>query len=181
MSRKPNQTKAHRVLDAVWVVIMLVLLLVAAQAFNMRTLCTYMGTDYRGYFTSAQIALERGFASVYDHGIQSEYQSVLSHPCATESLPPMERVSMPYLPVFVLLFLPLRIPGFTAGYIFWIFLNLLILVYYLLRFSRALGVQLGGFQLLQWVVCLPVIVNLYLGQMNVFLMLCLGEFTLALF
>ena len=87
---------------------------------------------------------------------------------------------MPYLPVFVLLFLPLRIPGFTAGYIFWISLNLLILVYYLLRFSRALGVQPGGFQLLQWVVCLPVIVNLYLGQMNVFLMLCLGEFTLAL-
>ena len=180
MSPKPSQTKVYRVLDALWVVIMLVLLLVAVQAFNLRNLCTYMGTDYRGYFTSAQIAVERGFASVYDHRIQSEYQSALSHPCAAESLQPMERVSMPYLPVFVLFFLPLRIPGFTAGYLFWISLNLLILVYYLLRFSRALGVQPRGFPLLQWVVCLPVIVNLYLGQMNIFLMLCLGEFTLAL-
>jgi hypothetical protein len=171
---------ASRLLDWAWLVMMLVLLVLAMFAFNTRDLCAYMGTDYRGYYTSAQIALERGFASVYDHDIQVEYQSLLSHPCAAESLPPMERVSMPYQPVFVLLFLPMTAFGFTSGYVLWVALNLGVIYIYLLRFSKALSVSLTTFRLLQWLVCLPMITNLYLGQMNVFLMVCLAEFTLAL-
>lgn len=180
MHDNPSQVKISKFVDGVWVVIMPLVLLVTLLAFNLRSLCTYMGTDFRGYYTSAQIAIERGFASVYDHSVQSEYQSILSHSCAAESLPAMERVSMPYLPVFVLLFLPLQLPDFTAGYLLWVCVNLAILVLYPLRFAKALGVRPGGFHLLQWVICLPVIVNLYLGQMNLVLMLCLGEFTLAL-
>lgn len=159
---------------------MLGLLAFTLKGYHLDRLCAYMGTDFRGYYTSAQIALERGFASVYDHETQIEYQSVLSHRCAEESLPPMARVSMPYLPVFVLLFLPLGSFSFTTSYLIWVGVNLGLLVIYLLRFSKALGVKLNAFHILQWVICLPVISNLYLGQSNIFLVLFLGEFTLAL-
>jgi hypothetical protein len=182
-SSERHQVKPHyasRLVDVIWVVMMLVLLVFAVSAFNARSLCAYMGTDYRGYYTSAQIAMERGFASVYDPELQGEYQAAFSHPCAPEWLPPMERVSMPYLPVFVLLFLPLTAFSVTSGYLVWVAVNLVILYIYLVRFTRALEVRLSVFRQLQWMICLPVIANLYLGQINVFLLVCLGEFTLAL-
>lgn len=181
---RAEQTQPHinasRLLDWTWAVTLLVLLAITAYKVNPKNLCAYMGTDFRGYYTSVQIALERGFGAVYDPEIQGEYQSALAHPCAPDSLPPMERVAMPYLPLFVALFLPLRAISFTAGYLTWVTINLALLVFYLLRFSKAAGVSLSALRLLQWVVCLPLLANLYLGQMNVLLLLCLGEFTLAL-
>ncbi len=84
---------------------------------------------------------------------------------------------MPYLPVFVLFFLPLTLLDFTTSYLLWVCLNLAFLVIYLMFFSKAIGEQIGGFRLFQWVICIPVIANLFLGQMNLWLVICLGEFT----
>ncbi|MGW8251087.1 MAG: glycosyltransferase family 87 protein [Anaerolineales bacterium] len=180
IAHSPNTARASRWLDILWVGVMLVLLALSVYSFKAVNLCAYMGTDYRGYYTSALIARQHGFAAVYDHDLQREYQGGLAHPCAPQTLPPMQRVSMPYLPLFVLLFLPLSFLGFTPGYLVWVGLNLGVLVFYLLRYSKALGLSPTAFRLLQWVVCLPVIANLYLGQVNVFLLVCLGEFSLGL-
>jgi hypothetical protein len=178
--QNPLPAVSSRLLDWIWVVTMLVLMVLSWYAFGTRNFYAYMGTDFRGYYTSAQIALERGFASVYDHGLQSEYQSSLSHPWTLDTLPPMERVSVPYLPIFILLFLPLSGMDFTLAYLLWAVINLGALVFYLFRFSKALGVSMNAFRLLQWLFCLPVVANLYLGQINVLLLICLGEFMLAL-
>jgi hypothetical protein len=90
------------------------------------------------------------------------------------------QVSMPYLPVYVLLFLPLTALEITHSYLVFALANSVGLGLYLLRFTRAMQVPLSGLRLLQWAICLPVLANLYLGQMNLLLVISLGEFVLAL-
>jgi len=139
-----------------------------------------MGTDFRGYYASAQIAWEHGVAEVYNPLVQAEYQTRLYQQCpATAFAQQPLVVYMPYLPVFVLFFLPLPLLEFTSSFYAWMALNLVVLVAYLWFFSKSLTKEVNGARLLQWVVCLPVLSNLALGQMNVFLVICLGQFLLA--
>jgi hypothetical protein len=86
---------------------------------------------------------------------------------------------MPYLPVFVLLFLPMAAFEFTTSYLLFCALNLAILALYLVRFSRALGLKPGPLRLMEWMICLPFLATLSLGQSNLFLVICLCEFILA--
>jgi hypothetical protein len=159
---------------------MLVCLLPFLLFFRPGTVCETLGTDFRGYYASAQIALQHDFLSVYDQELQNVYQEALPLVCPDGSLiQPRLKVSMPYLPVFVILFLPFSLFGFTTSYLLFCTLNLIILPAYLLRFSKALKVTPNFFELFAWSACLPAISNLGLGQSNVFLMVCLGEFILA--
>lgn len=170
---------ARRWLDILWLVLMGFILVYGLNLYRSGWLCAYMGTDFRGYYASAQIARQQGFAAVYDPQVQAEYQAALPHRCPDPAYPqPMPRVSMPYLSLFVPLFIPLTVLDFTASYFFWVVFNLAALGIYLLRFMRALGERVRAFELLQWVICLPVISNLFLGQMNVWLVICIGEFAL---
>jgi hypothetical protein len=167
----------RRWLDIAWVILMGVLLMYAYNLYRSGWLCAYMGTDFRGYYASAQIALQHGFADVYDPQLQGEFQSALRHRCPDPAYPqPMPQVSMPYLPVFVLFFLPLTLFDFTTSYLVWVAFNLAALLVYLVYFSRTLGEKIASFRLIQWVICIPVISNLFLGQMNLWLVVCLGEF-----
>ena len=170
----------RRWLDVTWLLLMLTLL--AAYLVNNQggRLCAQMGTDFRGYYSSAQIARQHGFARVYDTALQDEYQRLLLYRCPGGRMEAGLRVSMPYLPVFVLLFLPLTALDITHSYLIFTLLNAGGLALYLVRFTRAMQVPLSGLRLLQWIICLPVLANLYLGQMNLLLVIGLGEFTLAL-
>lgn len=170
----------HRWLDVAWLLVMLVGL--AGYLLNNRggVLCAQMGTDFRGYYSSALIARQQGFAQVYDAALQDKYQRLLLYRCPGGRMEAGLRVSMPYLPVYVLLFLPLTAFDFTQSYLTFTLINVAGLALYLARFTRAMRVPLGGLRLLQWVICLPVLANLYLGQMNLLLVITLGEFTLAL-
>lgn len=174
---RPWQTR--RWLDICWVVLMAFFLFYGLNLYRSGWLCAYMGTDFRGYYASAQIAWQRGFSAVYDQDIQSEYQAALLHRCPEPAVSqPVPRVFTPYLPVFIVFFLPLVLFDFSAGYLTWVVLNLAVLVIYLLHFSQALGERINHFQLIQWIICVPMISNLFLGQMNVWLVICVGEFFL---
>jgi hypothetical protein len=167
-------------MDRLWLLLPLALLVTALVTFRSGPSCAYLGTDFRGYYSSAQIALKHGFSKVYDQKLQNAYQDTLPMRCPDGvQNPPLLHVSLPYLPVFVLLFLPLTAFEFKTSYLLFSILNLVILTAYLVRFCKALGVRSGSLRLLEWVVCLPVLSNLILGQMNVFLVVCLGEFILA--
>jgi hypothetical protein len=87
---------------------------------------------------------------------------------------------MPYLPVFVLLFLPFTLFDFTSSYIIWLSLQLGMFLFYLRHFPKAFGERASTFRILQWGICIPLIANLYLGQINAFLVVLFGEFVLAL-
>ena len=170
----------RRWLDAAWLLLMLVLLVAFLRQNQAGVLCAQMGTDYRGYYSSALIARQHGFARVYDTALQDETQRALLYRCPGGKLEAGMRVAMPYLPVYVLLFLPLTSLDLTQSYVVFTLLNMGGLALYLIRFTRALQAPLSGLRLLQWVTCLPVLANLYLGQMNLLLAIALGEFTLAL-
>lgn len=170
----------HLQIEKLWSLIVLVCLVAGPLVFGPRSVCETLGTDFRGYYASAQIALQHGFSSVYDQELQNAYQAALPLRCLDSSLiQPRLKVSMPYLPVFVILFLPFSLFGFTNSYLIFSALNLVILAVYLLRFSKAFRITPSFFELFAWSACLPAISNLGLGQSNVFLMICLGEFSLA--
>jgi len=143
-------------------------------------LCDYMGTDYRAFLASAKIAHERGFAQVYNLETQTEYQRVLYEQCPSgPTRTPYVVVPMPYLPAFVLLFMPLLSLDFVPALCIWITVNVVILVLYMIRFVKALGRGDGRDILFQLIVCVPFFSNMFLGQVNGWLLICLGEFFLA--
>ena len=170
-------------LDRLWLLLaagLAVSLAVALAFHSSGELCAFLATDYRGYYASALIARSHGFASVYDQALQNAVQEALPLRCPGGELAyPRLYVSMPYLPVFVLPFLPLTALDFSFSYLLFSLLNLAVLAAYLLRFCRALGLRPGLLALLEWLLCLPLLSNLSLGQVNVYLAVCLGEFILA--
>lgn len=165
--------------DLLWVVLFLILLVATFRELQSGRLCHQMGVDFRGYYASAQIALEHGFAEVYNQDLQKDFQSALLCRCPTPAAEPPIFVAMPYLPVFVVFLLPFVLIDFTASYYIWLMLQLVVFFFYLVRFTKALGVNVSVFRVLQWGVCIPLISNLYLGQINAFLVVLLGEFLLA--
>jgi len=170
----------RRVLNYLWWVVLGFYLAYGIHEYRVGRLCAYMATDFRGYYASAQIAWQRGFAAVYDLQLQHQYQAALQHRCPASSAPwPPIRVAMPYLPVFVLLFLPWIALDFSTGYLLWTLLTLAGLVLYLWRVNKACAGRLTFLQLLQWALCVPFLSNLFLGQVNLFLTLCTGEMILA--
>jgi hypothetical protein len=167
-------------LDRLWVVLLIILLVYTIRVVRSSRYCAYLGTDFRGYYAVAQIARQSGFADLYNQRTQEQYQAALSYRCPDGSYtPPLLWVSMPYLPVFVLIFIPLTFIDFTAAYFLWVTFNLAAVILYLRRFVSALGGKMNFIHILQWALCAPLFSNLVLGQMNVFLMVCLGEFVLA--
>jgi hypothetical protein len=167
-------------LDRLWLLLLVAFLVTTLVNFRPGDSCAYLATDFRGYYSSAQITLDYGFSRVYNQELQNATQEALSIRCPYRApTPPLLHVSMPYLPVFVLLFLPLTALGFTTSYLLFSILNLVILVFYLVRFSIAFGLRPSPFRLLEWMVCLPLLSTLALGQINVFLVVCLGEFILS--
>lgn len=180
--RQPNPkfSLAIKWLDRLWVIGLVILAVYAFQVVRSGRYCAYLGTDFRGYYAVAQIARQSGFAGIYNQQTQEQFQAALSYRCPDGSdAPPLLWVSMPYLPLFVIVFIPLTLLDFTSAYFLWVALNLAILLVYLRRFVSALGERLGFIHILQWALCVPLFSNLVLGQVNILLMVCLGEFVLA--
>ncbi len=136
-------------------------------------LLTIVGGDFRAFFASARIATTSGFAQVYDLVVQREAQQALMAPYTTGEV---ETVPTPFLPIFIIpfsLFLPL---GLFRGFILWTILNAGVLAIYLLRLGgRGEGYLLPGLALVSF----PVFLTLLLGQVNIWLLVCVGEFLYA--
>lgn len=133
---------------------------------------TVLGGDFRALFASAQIAVTSGFSQVYNLAVQRETQAALMAPYATVEV---ETIPNPFLPSFILpftLFLPL---GLSGGFIIWTILNIGILVVYLLQLVGKKDRLFPGLAFLS----LPVFLTLLLGQVNIWLLICVGEFLRA--
>jgi hypothetical protein len=168
-------------LNLLWIALFAFYISFAGWYVATGSLCDYMGADYRAFYASAQIARDRGFAQVYDLKTQDAYQRPLYDQCYSgPARVPYVPVPMPYLPPFVLLFMPMAPLPYMTSYFVWIFLNLALIVLYMFRFKRALGAVNGGDIMAQLLVCLPVFSNFFLGQVNGWMLICLAEFLLAL-
>jgi len=142
----------------------------------------YMAADYRSFISSARISTDSryGFANIYDLSIQEQFQRPLYEEItAGQAHQPYATAPTYYLPAFVLPFIPLVLFPFKTGYYIWIGLNALGTVLYLWRFKKAVG-GLGGYGILgNFLLYVPLYTNLLLGQVNLWLMISLGEFLLA--
>ncbi len=139
------------------------------------------GVDFRALFASARILVTFGFPRVYDLAVQKQVQTALMAPYGFEQIEP---IPTPFLPIFVApfcLFLP---PGLLGGFTAWTILNFVILIGYLVRFVKDVQVETGeptDRSLLPALALLsfPTFTNFLLGQVNVWLLVCMGEFIRA--
>jgi len=175
-----EKTRGRVWLDRAWLAFALCILLAVGVWVAGGRACTYLATDFRGYYAAGLIARQAGLAAVYDPRMQGETQAALLLDCPDGSAtPPRLQVLVPYLPVFNLLFLPLPALGFSNAFAAWSLIGLLIFLLYLIRFSLALAGRLEALRLAQWALCFPVMANVFLGQINFLLVIALGEFFLA--
>lgn len=141
----------------------------------------HLGVDFRTFRASAEIAWKYGFGSIYDPAKQDEFQRPWydQHIFGT-GFDSYDYAPTYYLPAFVPLFLPLLLFDPRTSFYLWTGLNILLLVLYLWRFQKALRNHLDWGILARMVLSVPVITSLLAGQVNVLLLVCMGEFILAL-
>ena len=180
LPERRRKKTAPRWFAHLWLFFLVVFLIGFSASIASGKTCDLLATDFRGYYAAGLIAREAGLAAVYDPELQAESQATLYLGCPDGTArPPLMQVMVPYLPIFVLLFLPLPALDFTASYIAWSLVNLVIFILYLYRFSNALHIRLDSLRLFQWALCFALLANLTLGQINALLVIILGEFVLA--
>jgi len=136
--------------------------------------------DYMGYYSAGQIMNTEGASAVYDLDLLAEYQANLYLACGHDPSN-IETLAMLYLPVFFLPFQLLALVDYPVSVVFWIVINFTILVFYLLFFTKELfGKRLSLQALIMVLVSIPVFRNFIHGQVNLLLLLAMGEFARAL-
>ncbi|WP_448590551.1 glycosyltransferase family 87 protein [Thermoflexus hugenholtzii] len=134
--------------------------------------------DFRGYYASARIAIRDGFQRIYDPHLQREVQQDILRSLPFRPNSEDYPIALtPYLPIFMVLFIPFSVFSPLPGFLIWSLLNLCIGVLYL----RRRWVSGPGWDKL-WIVMAsyPALTNLFWGQPTVFMMIALGEFLIAL-
>lgn len=144
-----------------------------------------VGLDFMVFFASAHIALTEGFPSIYDFSVQLEVQRLLLTSYAVSLVEPLPYF---FLPPFLLPFLLLVPLGPSGGCFLWSLINLSVFVAYLGWYwrkaqegkrGRAEHIRSGRLLLALAIFSFPAFANFLLGQANVLLMVCVGEFLRA--
>jgi Protein of unknown function (DUF2029). len=130
-----------------------------------------LGGDYSAYWSAAKIANESGYVDIYELDKLEEIQRPLSPPELPFGIRPVA-----YLPVFILPFQFFALIDPYVGYWIWTLLNVIISIYYLRFFiQRITGQPIENRLLFMLLLSLPFFTNLFFGQINIWLMICIGE------
>lgn len=141
----------------------------------------YLGVDYRVYWASAQIARTYGFADVYDLNRQTEFQDrVYRQYARSAQTKPVEVIEIPYLPIFIAPLLPFGLLDPMTGFVLWSVANGLFYLAYVWRLIRASRTRFDAFLGLGVFLSLPLMFNLFFGQIDIILFVALGEALIAL-
>ncbi len=142
------------------------------------------GEDYLAFWSAGKIADEESFAQIYDfdnlRSIQTRELNRLGYLVQVDDSG-FSPIPAPILPLFIAPFQLLsRIPS-DIGYWIWTILNFSLLVGYLIFFLRKVDPEIKSLasskKIIPFMVLFfPVINNLVEGQVNVLLMVCVGEF-----
>lgn len=139
----------------------------------------YIGVDWRGFMASAEIVRDHGFGAVYDLGLQVRYQEPLYRMSSTAAYSPLDVSPVAYLPIFVLAFLPMLLFDPVVSFVLWVLINGLVLCLYLRRLVKVAGHFEAPALWLQCALCLPAFLTLFVGQVNVWLLVFFGEAIIA--
>jgi hypothetical protein len=148
-------------------------------------LCWNLAFDYCVFYSSGEIINERGFTFIYDLDILKEFQlrnysqELISN--INNSSNEIVAAVILYLPVFLVPFKLFSTINLPYSYFLWAFLNLIGLFVYLKFFiKKTTGYSLDFKMLLMIGLSLPVFINFQLGQVNLWLLVCTGEFIRAM-
>lgn len=144
----------------------------------------HYGEDFLAFWSAGKVADEVGYSKIYDPGvvgpIQKQALRDLGFPVALDD-PNLPTMMAPNFSIFVIPFQFFSRFNPQIGYWIWTILNLMLLIGYLIHFLRKLSSAslspMGIWNhLLPYLLFFPVMTNLIEGQINVFLMVCVGEF-----
>jgi len=138
--------------------------------------CGNLAIDYCAFWSASKIANLDGYTRVYDLARLWEIQQpIVSKYMLPEQYAP---VPVPYLPVFIVPFQLLARLDVTPSFWLWTALNAAGSLTYLVYFAKntSPGKTLKRRTLILLLLSLPVFLNLFQGQVNLWLMICTGEF-----
>ena len=144
----------------------------------LHTMCGQIGVDYCDYWSAGRVANLHGYAEIYNVQILGQVEkSILP---ATTDPSRIAVVPFPYLPIFVLPFQILSLLAPEIGFWIWNAINLIIFFFYLRYFTRSLNQRPPSTRLMILMLAsLPVYLNIFSGQVAVWLTICVGEFMRA--
>jgi hypothetical protein len=138
-----------------------------------------LGIDFASFWSAGHIANTSGYAAVYDLELMAQVQRQLL-PTRAAEITGLGIIPTPYLPLFLLPFQALAMLPPAPAAAAWMLLNLMGSVLYLHRFAaRLTGRPPERRLLLLFAISAPFFLNLFAGQVNLWLMVCVGEFILA--
>jgi len=143
------------------------------------------GRDYLAYWSAGKIADQKGYSEIYDlnnlRSVQTQELESLGVFAKTDDSSAYPVIPVPYFSFYILPFQILSKIDLVYGYWLWTILNLIILIGYLVFFMRRIlpesGTIVNGLKLLiPILISNPVFYNSIVGQVNVLLLVCAGEF-----
>ena len=142
-------------------------------------MCGSIGGDYCVYVSAGRVANADGFAAVYNLDLLKQAESLILQ------LPPgPSGVAVPpflYLPVFVVPFQVFALVQPGIGYWIWTVANVALLLLYLRFFLRRMQLPPAPARLVAMLfISLPLFMNVFTGQIDVWLAVCVGEFMRAM-
>jgi hypothetical protein len=142
-----------------------------------RGLFEYVGIDYRLWYSSGMIARYHGFSEIYNPELQSHYQLPLYKKYARISSASMNfwPLPLPNLPIFILPMIVLTIFPPITGFIIWSLINSIGTYTYLVWFFRRNNLPISPTFLLLGLLSLPAFLNIIFGQINLLLLISIGE------
>lgn len=144
----------------------------------------FVGNDYLQYWIAGKIADEKGYSEIYNLSeLRIVQQQIIAGSGDIENknealLPPLP---LGYFSVFIIPFQFLSKFSVESGYIIWTILNLAVLIGYLIFFLRKISLgnetKIPDLKLLiPFLISYAVFFNFTCGQVEVFVLICAGEF-----
>ena len=148
------------------------------------SLLSAFGGDYLAFWSAGKVADEKGYSEVYDlKNLKSVQLQELNELGLLEKIDAFaySPIPAPLLPVFIFPFQVLSKINFEPSYWVWTFINLMVLIGYLIFFTKKIAPgnleKVPGKKLiLLMLISYPVWINFSEGQVEVLLVVCAGEF-----
>ncbi len=140
--------------------------------------CGHLGTDYCAFWSAGYLANSDGYMTVYNLKILGQTQ--LSNFPKFGDISTFAVSPIAYLPIFILPFQLLALLTPISSFWIWTIINLIAFIFYLRFFIKSTtNLRLSMRLLAMLCLSLPVYWNFLDGQVNVWLMICVGEFMRA--
>ena len=138
--------------------------------------CGNLAIDYCAFWSAGKIANDNGYAQVYSlDQLWAVQKPIVSKYMLPDQYAP---VPVPYLPVFIIPFQLFAVLDVISGFWVWTIFNIIASVAYLWFFIKRTS-PTGLIKKRYMFLCLlslPMFLDIFQGQVNVWLMICVGEF-----